>query len=178
LGKMKFLKDITLSQPCLLKDSHILDNFDCGNYSLNTWLKRYAMQNQRANSARTFVVCNGDKVVGFYSLAVGSIEHELASKRTKKGLARYAIPVMILARLAVDLRYQGKKIGCGLLKDAVLRTLQASEHAGIRAIFVHAKDEKARDFYEYFGFEPSPIDPLKLMLLVKDARKSIDSSSR
>jgi predicted N-acetyltransferase YhbS len=177
LGKIKALKDITLSQPCLLKDGHILDDFDCGNYSLNNWLRRYAMQNQRANSARTFVVCNEDNVVGYYSLAVGSIEHELASKRTKKGLARHSIPVMILARLAVDLGYQGKKIGCGLLKDAVLRTLQASEHAGIRAIFVHAKDEKARNFYEHFSFEPSPIDPLKLMLLIKDARKTIDSSS-
>ena len=178
MGKINSLINSILSQPCLLNDDHILDNFDCGNYSLNTWLRRYAMQNQRVNSARTFVVCNEEIVVGYYSLAVGSIEHELASKRIKKGLARHSIPVMILARLAVDLGYQGKKIGSGLLKDAVLRTLQASEHAGIRAIFVHAKDEKARDFYEYFGFEPSPIDPLKLMLLVKDARKSIDSSSR
>jgi predicted N-acetyltransferase YhbS len=135
------------------------------------------MQNQRANSARTFVVCNEGIVVGYYSLAVGSIEPELASKRTQKGLARHAIPVMILARLAVDLGYQGYKLGSGLLKDAVFRTLQASEHAGIRAIFIHAKDEKARKFYEHFGFEPSPIDPLKLMLLIKDARKTIASLS-
>ena len=85
---------------------------------------------------------------------------------------------MILARLSVDLGYQGKKLGCGLLKDAVLRTLKASEHAGIRAIFVHAKDEKAQDFYEHFGFELSPINPLKLMLLNKDVRKIFDSLSR
>ena len=177
MGRIKFLKDITLSPPCLLKDGHLLDTFDCGNYSLNTWLRRYAIQNQRANSARTFVVCNEKIVVGYYSLAVGCIERELATKRTKMGLARHAIPVMILARLGVDLGYQGKKIGCGLLKDAVLRTLQASEHAGIRAIFVHAKDEKAQNFYEHFGFEPSPIDPLKLMLLIRDARKTIESLS-
>ena len=177
MGKINFLRDITLSKPCLLKNAHILDKFDCGNYTLNTWLRRYPMQNQRANSARTFVVCNEDNVVGYYSLAVGSIEYELASKRTQKGLARHSIPVMILARLAVDLGYQRKKIGCGLLKDAVLRTLQASEHAGIRVIFVHAKDKKAQNFYEHFGFEPSPIDPLKLMLLIKDARKTIESSS-
>ena len=88
MGKINSLKNITLSPPCLLNDNHNLDNFDCGNNSLNNWLKRYAMQNQRANSARTFVVCNEDIVVGYYSLAVGSIEHELASKRTKKGLAR------------------------------------------------------------------------------------------
>ena len=177
MGKIKSSKKISLSPPSLLKADHKLDNFDCGNNSLNDWLKRYAMQNQRANSAKTFVVCNKDIVVGYYSLAVGSIEHELASRRTKKGLARHAIPVMILARLAVDLHYQGKKIGCGLLKDAVLRTLHASEHAGIRAIFVHAKDEKARKFYKHFGFDPSPIDSLKLMLLIKDARKTVDSMS-
>ena len=175
MGKIKSLKNIAISAPCLLNNTHIIDNFDCGNNSLNTWLKRYALLNQRANSARTFVVCNEDIVVSYYSLAVGSIEHELASKRIKKGLARHAIPVMILARLAVDLGFQGNKLGSGLLKDAVLRTLQASEHAGIRAIFVHAKDEKARHFYEYFGFEPSPIDLLKLMLLIKDARKTIAS---
>ena len=80
---------------------------------------------------------------------------------------------MILARLAVDLKFQGQSIGSGLLKDAVLRTLQAADLAGIRAIFVHAKDEKARRFYQRFDFEPSPIDPMKLMLLIKDARKSV-----
>lgn len=133
------------------------------------------MQNQRANSAKTFVVCNKNHVVGYYSLAVGSIEHEVASKRTKKGLARHPIPVMILTRLAVDLNYQSKKVGSGLLKDALLRTMEASEHAGIREVFVHAKDEKAINFYSHFDFEPSPIDSLKLMLLIKDIRKSIDA---
>lgn len=96
-----------------------------------------------------------------------------APDRVKKGLARHPIPVMILARLAVDLRYQGMNLGRGLLKDAIYRTLQASEYAGIRAIFVYAKDNKARKFYEKFGFEPSPIDPLKLMLLIKDAKKTL-----
>lgn len=175
MGKIKSLDNITLSPPSLLKDSHILDNFDCGHSTLNTWLRRYAMQNQRANSAKTFVVCDENNVVGYYSLAVGSIEHEIASKRTKKGLARHPIPVMILARLAVDLEYQERKIGSGLLKEALLRTLQASEHAGIRAIFVHAKDEKSQNFYAHFDFEPSPVDTLKLMLLIKDIRKTIDS---
>lgn len=176
MGEIKSQDNITLIPPCLLKDSHTLDDFDCGNSSLNSWLKRYAMQNQRANSAKTFVVCEGKHVVGYYSLAVGSIEHEIASKRTKKGLARHPIPVMILARLAVDLKYQEKKIGSGLLKDALLRTLQAAEHAGIRAIFVHAKDEKARNFYTHFDFEPSPVDTLKLMLLIKDIRKTVGLS--
>lgn len=174
MGKIKSLDNIILSPPCLLKDNDILDDFDCGNSTLNTWLKRYAMQNQLANSAKTRVVCNDNYVVGYYSLAVGSIEHEIASKRAKKGLARHPIPVMILARLAVDLEYQEKKIGSSLLKDALLRTLEASKYAGIRAIFVHAKDEKARNFYTHFDFEPSPIDTLKLMLLIKDIHHSVD----
>ena len=140
---------------------------------LNRWLARYAMQNQRADAARTFCVCHENHVVGFYTLAVGSVDHETAGKRIKKGLARHPIPVMILARLAVDLNYQGRKIGSGLLKDALLRTLAASEYAGIRAMFVHAKDEAAKGFYRHFDFESSPVDPLKLMVLIKDIRKSI-----
>jgi GNAT superfamily N-acetyltransferase len=99
-----------------------------------------------------------------------------ATDRVKRGLARHPIPVMILARLAVDRRYQGMNMGKGLLKDAIGRTLQASEYAGIRAIFVYAKDDKARKFYERFGFESSPLDPLKLMLLVKDAKKTLEAA--
>lgn len=133
------------------------------------------MQNQRANSSKTFVVCHKRHVVGFYSLAVGAIEHEVASKRTKRGLARHPIPVMILARLAVDMEFQDQKIGSGLLKDALIRTLEASEYAGIRAVLVHAKDDEVVNFYTHFDFEPSPIDPLKLMLLIKDIRKSIEA---
>ena len=144
---------------------------------LNTWLQRYAWQNQQANAATTFVVCieNQNQVVGYYSLAVGAVDHATAPQRIKKGLARHPIPVMILARLAVDKRYQGKKIGRWLLKDAIQRTLLASEHAGIRAVFVHAKDDKAQKFYKHFGFEPSLVDPLKMMLLIKDAKKTMET---
>jgi GNAT superfamily N-acetyltransferase len=167
-----------IKPPSPLTDDHIIEDFDCGYSALNIWLRRYGMQNQKANASRTFVVCIKDKIVGFYSLAVGSVEYEHASKRMGKGLARHPIPVMVLARLAVDLRYQENKIGAGLLKDAILRTLQASEHAGIRAILVQAKDDKARAFHQYFGFEPSPIDPLQLMLLIKDARKIVEISKK
>ena len=162
-----------LTPPALLSSDHSLNDFDCGDPTLNKWLKRYAMLNQQANSARTFVVCKEKSVIGFYALAVGSIEHETAGKRIKKGIARHPIPVMILARLAVDLTFQGQRVGSGLLKDAVLRTLAAADLAGIRAIFIHAKDEKARRFYERFDFEPSPIDPMKLMLLLKDAQRTV-----
>jgi predicted N-acetyltransferase YhbS len=129
----------------------------------------------RANAAKPCEVCNEDIVAGYYSLAVGSIEHEPASKRTHKGPARKAVPVMNLARLAVDHGYQGDKLGRGLLKDALLRALPASEHGAIRALFVYAKDENARDVSEYFGFEPAPVDPLKFRLLVKDAGQTMAS---
>jgi predicted N-acetyltransferase YhbS len=124
------------------------------------------------------VVCDGDAVVGYYSLAVGAVDHAQAPARVKKGLAHHPIPVMVLARLAVDIRYQGQKIGQGLLKDALLRTVQLAEQAGIRAILVHAKDSQARRFYERFDFESSPLDPLQLLLLVKDARKAFGSRAR
>jgi GNAT superfamily N-acetyltransferase len=156
--------------PVLLSEKHDCDDFDCGHAVLNDWLRRYARQNQRANAAKTFVVCQGRRVIGYYSLAVGAVDHAAATGRVRKGLARHPIPVMVLARLTVDLHHQGKKIGRGLLKDAILRTLQAAEIAGIRAIFVNAKDERARKFYERFGFEPSPIHPLQLMLLIKDCK--------
>lgn len=156
--------------PVPLAATHDCEGFDCGNPVLNEWLRRYALQNQRARAAKTFVVCQGNSVVGYYSLAVGAVDYAAVSERVRKGLARHPVPVMILARLAVNVAHQGKKIGQGLLKDAVMRTLQAAEFAGIRAILVHAKDDRARSFYEKFGFEPSPLSPLQLMLLLKDAK--------
>jgi GNAT superfamily N-acetyltransferase len=166
-----------LTPPSVLSREHKVENFDCGHLVLNTWLKRYAWQNLQANAARTYVVCHEKEVVGFYSLAVGAVDHVTAPGRIKKGLARHPIPVMILARLGVDEKCQGMKIGKALLKDAIIRTLQASQYAGIRALLVHAKDDKVREFYEKFGFEPSPIDPLKLMLLIKDAKKTIEEDN-
>ena len=169
----RMVKTIAYSPPDLLSEGHVCEGFDCGNIVLNEWLRRYALQNQQANSARTFVVCRGSRVVAYYSLAVGAVDYADATDRVRKGLARHPIPVMVLARLAVDIRHQGKKIGRGLLRDACLRTLQAADIAGIRALFVHAKDERARVFYERFGFEPSPIHPLQLMLLINDIKKTI-----
>lgn len=156
--------------PAPLSEEHDCDDFDCGHTLLNEWLRRHAFQNQRANAARTFVICREQerRVIGYYSLAVGAVDNAAAPARVRKGLARHPIPVMVLARLAVDTHQQGKGIGRGLLKDAILRTLQAAEIAGIRAIFVHARDDRARGFYERFGFEPSPVQPLHLMLLIKD----------
>lgn len=160
--------------PVPLSAAHDGEGFNCGAPVLNEWLRRYALQNQRANSAKTFVVCRENRVVGYYSLAVGAVDYAAATERARKGLARHPVPVMILARLAVDMAHQGKGIGQGLLKDAVMRTIQAAEFAGIRAILVHAKDEPARKFYERFGFEESPTAPFQLMLLLKDAKKVLE----
>lgn len=145
-------------------------SFDCGRPALNQFLYRFALINQRAGSAQTYVCCEEGKVVGYYSLTVGSVEPVNAPTRVAKGLARHPLPVMILARLAVDKAYQGKGLGRALLKDVLLRTLQASDIAGIRALLVHAKDDLARKWYEQWEFESSPTDPLHLYLILKDLK--------
>ena len=146
------------------------EGFDCGQAPLNQFLQRYALVNQKANSAQTYVCCLGAEVVGFYSLAVGSVDPENAPARVMKGLARHPVPVMILARLAVDRDHQGQGLGKALLKDALLRTAQAADIAGIRCLLVHAKDEAARQWYESWEFEPSPTDPYHLFLMLKDLK--------
>ncbi|MCP4216923.1 MAG: GNAT family N-acetyltransferase [bacterium] len=162
--------------PCVLSREHSVEDFDYGHPLLNTWLKRYAWQNLQANAAGTYVICIENEVVGFYSLAVGAIDHAAATARIKKGLARHPIPPRNDSCTLGDKKCQGMKIGKSLLKDAIVRTLHASQYAGIRAVLVHAKNDKAREFYERFGFEPSPLDPLQLMLLIKDAKKTIEDT--
>lgn len=147
-----------------------VDAFDCGQAALNQFLQRYALVNQKASSAQTYVCCLGDVVVGFYSLAVGSVDPGATPSRVTKGLARHPVPVMILARLAVDAQHQGRGLGRALLKDALLRTAQAADIAGIRCLLVHAKDDAARLWYESWEFEPSPTDPYHLFLMLKDFR--------
>lgn len=144
--------------------------FDCGQPALNQFLQRYALVSQKANSAQTYVCCLSSKVVGFYSLAVGSVDSGEAPARVRKSLARHPVPVMILARLAVDRDHQGVGLGKALLKDALLRTAQAAEIAGIRCVLVHAKDEAARQWYASWEFEPSPTDPYHLFLMLKDLK--------
>lgn len=155
-----------------LRREHVLDAFDCGQPDLNAWLIKYALQNQSANAAQTYVgLVVDNRVVGYYSLAVGQVEYSEAPERLRKGLARHPVPVMLLARLAVHKNWQGKGVGRALLRDAILRTLQASDIAGIRALVVHAKDDAAKRYYQQFDFVPSPTDPLHLFVLIKDLRK-------
>lgn len=154
-----------------LRAEHELDSFDCGKEDLNRFLQRHALTNLKANTAQTYVLCKGRTVVGYYSLAVGSVTHEKATDRMKKGIARHPVPVMILARLAVHKDMKGKKLGTALLKDALVRTVRAADIAGIRSLLVHAKDDEAKSFYEYFNFESSPTDPYHLFLIMKDLQK-------
>ena len=147
-----------------------MDAFDCGEPALNQFLQRFALVNQSANSAQTYICSLGDSVVGFYSLAVGSVDPQAAPPRASKGLARHPVPVMILARLAVDRDHQRKRLGQALLRDALLRTAQAADIAGIRWLLVHAKDDAARRWYLSWEFEPSPTDAYHLFLMIKDLK--------
>ena len=148
-----------------------VDAFDCGQSALNQFLQRHALVNHKANAAQTYVSCQGDAVASFYSLAVGSVDAKDAPSRVMKGLVRHPVPVMILARLAVDKEHQRKGLGRALLKDALLRTAQAAAIAGIRCLLVHAKDDAARHWYESWEFEPSPTDPYHLFLMLKDLKR-------
>lgn len=161
-----------------LNETHRTDAFHCGKEPLDRFLKRFALLNQKAGGAQTYVVGRDRKrVVGYYSLAVGAVEHAEAPGRVGRGLARHPIPVMLLARLAIDRTEQGKGLGQALLKDALLRTAQAADIAGIRALLVHAKDDEARGWYENMDFEPSPTDPYHLFLLMKDLRALLSNRS-
>lgn len=156
----------------LAKD-HSTAGFDCGSEPLNIYLQRYALGNQSSGAAQTYAAVAGGEVVGYYSLASASVEREQAPERTLKGLARHPVPVILLARLGVDRRWQGKGLGAALLKDALLRVAAAAGIIGVRAVLVHAKDEAARKFYAHFDFEPSPVDPMHLYLLVKDIARHV-----
>lgn len=157
-----------------LRSTHDLDAFDCGKEPLNHFLKRYALASQQANSAQTYVVTCDRVVVGYYSLAAGSVSQEAATGRIRKGLARHPIPVILLARLAVDRTWTGQGMGSALLKDALRRTAQAAETIGARALLVHALDDEAKSFYQHFDFEPSPTDPYHLFLIMKQLKRLID----
>ncbi len=156
-----------------LRRDHQVEAFDCGSDQLNRYLVRYAWQSQQAGAAQTYVGMVGEIIVGYHTLAVGHVTFEDAPERLTKGLAKHPVPIMLLARLATDHRWRGQGVGKALLRDAMLRTLQAAEIAGIRALAVHAKDEEARRFYEHFDFVPSPTDPLHLLVLLKDVRRLI-----
>ena len=150
--------------------------FSCGAPELDDWLDRHARNAAAAGSARTFVTVADDvRVAGYYALAAGSVERSGAAGRLGRRMPGHPVPVVVLARLAVDERDQGHGVGAGLLRDAMLRTLTAAESIGVRALIVHARDASAAAFYERHGFEASPTDALHRVLLMKDLRASLDN---
>lgn len=169
------MSSVAPSTPIAIASQHRVAAFDCGEEALNAYLRRYALANHQAGYARTFVVCGeADTVCGYYTLTASQVLHEDASERLARGAARHPIPVVLLARLAVDKTAQGRRLGQSLLLDAIRRVLEVSESLGVRALLVHAKHERASDFYRRMaGFEPLPGDPLALCLLLKDVRKTL-----
>ena len=168
------------SDPEPLQRTHTLDGFDSGKPELDTWLVKHALAGSAARSVRTYVVTDAEqqRVVGYHALAAGSIEREAGTARAAQGMPRHPIPVVLLARLAVDRTVTGNGIGSWLLRDAMTRAVTAATTIGIRALLVHAIDDNARAFYLRHGLEPSPTDPRHLMILIKDIQATVDAATR
>lgn len=155
--------------PQPLASAHSVDDFDCGEVSLDDWLKRRALGNQSSGASRTFVVIDPEgRVRGYYAMAAGAVSHQVATGKVRRNMPD-PVPVMVLVRLAVDRRAQGVHLGAALLQDAVARAIAVSQHAGVRALLVHALHERAREFYEHYGFQASPVHPMTLMLHVPNS---------
>jgi GNAT superfamily N-acetyltransferase len=159
-------------RPVLLTEDHNVSSFDCGIEALNTFLQSHALQNQRNNSARTFVSTRTGtaEVVGFYSLSAASVDFEQTPERIRKGLARHEVPLVLLARLAVGESCKGQGLGASLLQDAFLRFMNVQEVIGARALLAHAKDASAKAFYEKWGFVSTEGLPLHLYILTKNIK--------
>jgi GNAT superfamily N-acetyltransferase len=170
------LENVTLSAPEPLTAAHDVSAFDCGIPALDDWLKNRALANQAMGASRTYVVCRGETVVGYFALAAGSVAHAPGPGRVKRNMPD-PIPMMILGRLAVDRSAQGQGLGYSLLKDAVQRVVQAADIVGVRGILVDAIDDNARSFYEKFGFRRSTAFPLKLMMTVDEAQRALAGGS-
>ena len=161
-----------ISAPGPIAGTHDVTSFDCGDPTLNDWLQRRALKNESKGASRTFVVCENNTVIGYYALAVGAITREDTSGKVRRNMPD-PVPVMVLGRLAVDANWQDKNIGIGMLKDAIQRTIIVAEQAGIRALLVHALSEKARSFYQHWGFQESPANDMSLMITLDEARNAL-----
>lgn len=156
-----------ISAPEPLHAEHVLSSFCCGVDSLDNWLKKRAMKNQLTGASRTFVSCDGSKVLAYYSLASSTVATSAAPGRIRRNMPD-PVPVVVLGRLAVDQSLHGQGVGRALVRDAGLRVIQAAETIGIRGMLVHALSDEAREFYLRVGFEPSPMDPMMLMVTLRD----------
>jgi GNAT superfamily N-acetyltransferase len=153
----------------LARTQHV-ESFTCGSVELDRFLIRHALQAQQAHSSQTFVAVSGAEIMGFHTIVAGEVRHAEAPERVAKGMPRHPIPLLVLARLAVHIQGQGRGIGAILLRDALGRTLQVAEMIGVRALAVHARDDKAVAFYRHFGFTPSLSDARHLFMIIKDIR--------
>ena len=161
-----------LQAPEPLAAHHDTSAFACGVESLDNWLRQRALKNQGTGASRTFVVCNGFRVLAYYALASSAITAESATGRLRRNMPD-PIPVVVLGRLAIDQSLQGRSIGRALVRDAILRVVGAADAIGIRGMIVHALSDKARAFYEHVGFDPSPLDPMTLMATIADLREGL-----
>ena len=160
---------MNLQSPALLTQDHQVHEFDCGEAVLDEWLTRRALANNISGASRTFVVADDNhEVMGYYALAAGAVAHQESNRAIRQNMPD-PIPVMVLARLAVDVRAQGMKLGAALLRDALQRCIQVSQNAGVRALLVHALNDKARQFYEHYGFKATPSHPMTLMLSIRSS---------
>lgn len=160
----------------LLTAEHGLTGFDCGNDQLTSWLIRHALASQRADLARTYLALEDDTIAGYVSLTTGSVRHDEAPKRYTRGMPRYPIPTILIARLAVDQRHQGRQLGSRLLAEAMRRAVTASDAAAARLVVVDAIDDRAAAFYRNRGFIDVPENPLRLYRRIADVRRSIDQT--
>lgn len=167
---------LELRSPQPLAASHRLDDFECGEAALDDWLRRRALANQSSGASRTFVVADkGGRVFGYYAMAAGAVSHQLATSRIRRNMPD-PVPILVLGRLAVDRTAQGLHLGASLLQDAVNRAVAVSQDAGVRALLVHALHDRARQFYEHYGFQRSPVDPMTLMLRLSQPLSAISRS--
>lgn len=157
-----------ISPPEPIQASHQLKDFNCGDEVLNNWLIHQALKNEQSGASRSYVVCSDDRVVGYYALSTGSIEHSGLPGKLRRNMPD-PIPVLVLGRLAVDSGWQTQHLGRGLLKDAVLRACMVAQHVGVSALLVHCISEKAKRYYLRYGFVGSSIAPMTLLLRLKDA---------
>jgi GNAT superfamily N-acetyltransferase len=166
-----------LSSPQPLSSEHETESFDSGQLVLDNWLRRRALSNQSTGASRTFVVCEETRVVAFYALASGAITQAGVTGNFRRNMPE-PIPVVVLARLAVDRAYQGRGLGRGMFRDAAQRVVRAADSIGIRGIIVHAISDEARRFYIALGFDPSPTGPMTLLVTLKDLSRSLDPAKR
>lgn len=159
-----------LTAPAPISAAHALDDFACGEPSLDAWLKRRALRNHASGASRCFVVCEGTRVVGYYSLSAGAIGHDAAPKAMRRNTPD-PLPVLLLGRLAIDERYHNRGLGQALLRDAMLRSVAVAADAGVFAILLHAISEPAKQFYLSRGFVESPLDSMTLMMTLETVRR-------